>query len=220
MIWRRTSADSDGFLNGDQKFGFPQNRVPGVEANPTTILRSFHEPYLLLPLTTHLRLLYRLLSRPQATLTSHNGIYSALPRERMANTPSYVIPLITATRPSRIPGPSSHHITSGFLVSFSQPPLYSLSTFYTLYLHPHVAPLMPSHIIPPLLFAFPVRNIRYHATCTLYSPEACCTLPILQGAVSTSCWWLSLKPLYSRYRFAATCPRFYRQCAEFASFTS
>lgn len=87
MIWRRTSADSDGSLNGDQKFGFPQNRVPGVEANPTTISRSFHEPYLLLPLTTHLRLLYRLFSRPQARLTSHNGIYSALPRERMANSP-------------------------------------------------------------------------------------------------------------------------------------
>jgi len=40
MIWRRTSADSDGFLNGEQRFNSRQNRVPGAEANPTAILRN------------------------------------------------------------------------------------------------------------------------------------------------------------------------------------
>lgn len=40
MIWRRTSADSVGCLNGDRRFNSRQNRVPGVEANLTGILRS------------------------------------------------------------------------------------------------------------------------------------------------------------------------------------
>ena len=83
MIWKRMSAGFDGCLNGDQKFGFPQNRVPGAGANPTTILRNFHDRHPTTPITPpHLRLLYGLLLRPRVRLLfRHHSIYSALPRE-------------------------------------------------------------------------------------------------------------------------------------------
>ena len=68
MIWRRKSADPDGSLNGDQRFGFRPSRVPGVEANLTAMLRnsckSHRCPPLLLRLPLHDH--HGLFSRPQA----------------------------------------------------------------------------------------------------------------------------------------------------------
>ena len=49
MFRRRTSADSDGLLIGDRRFGFRQDPVPGVEANPTTILKRAHNIILFSP---------------------------------------------------------------------------------------------------------------------------------------------------------------------------
>ena len=79
-IWRRRSVDSDGSLNGDRRFDFRQSPAPGAEANLATTLRSFHEPSPNVRSATlshpSARVLYGLLSRPQARRISKIGIYS------------------------------------------------------------------------------------------------------------------------------------------------
>lgn len=125
MILRKTSVDFDGSQNGDPRFGFLRNRVPGVEANPTTVLRNFYEQRPVGP-CYHRRqhtydcciVYFHDLWRHQSATT----IFILLSNENARptqRTPSYVIPFITAPRPSCIPGPSSHYITSGSLVSSS-----------------------------------------------------------------------------------------------------
>jgi len=159
MIRRRMSVDSDGCQNGDRRYGFRQSRVPGAEANLTTILRNFHNPRVLTfasPSDTPLRLLYGLFSRLEARRTSrylsrlsreyttrHHRTHPPLHFMLFHSYPQHVRPASLAF--------SSHYIASDSFISFPYTALltcfHTSIRFDTLRLPPHAATIIPSCIV-------------------------------------------------------------------------
>jgi hypothetical protein len=199
MIWRRMSADSDGSPNGDRRFGFRQSRVPGVEANLTTILRNFHKTRPLRPLllpgypsTTTLRVI----SRPQADKSVKSVFIPASTRMHdppPQHTPHSALRYSIHIRNMSVPhsGPSSHYIAPNSFIYLSIRPCL-LAFILSPGLIPSTFPTRcnsnPSRIIPSL-FTFPVRSIRYHGTLHNFnSPGICCTRRSSQRAAPAACW--------------------------------
>lgn len=155
MSWRRTSVDSDGSLNGEPRFAFPQSLVPGAEASLTVTLRNSHEPPRVVPryslgypfCTTTLWFIFTTLSE-----TSWSFWYlSPFSHESTRpTTPLIRHPSVSATCLFRIAGPSLH-----FIASTSSPflayPLYTFVRFDTLRFLPHAANLIPLSITPFIL---------------------------------------------------------------------
>jgi len=173
MIWRRMSVDSDGCLNGDRRYGFRQNRVPGAEANLTTISRNSHNPRPVdscsPPPRTPLH--------DYCTAYSHDfkrdesvGIYSAShenTRRTTAthSTPLYVIPFISWNISVPHPWPLLAIHSLRFLHLLSYTALLACShtfiRFDTLRLPPHAATIIPSCIV--LLTSLFVAYIPFHS---------------------------------------------------------